>query len=101
MGIGAPLSPLGALGGRDVWKCDLSADERWRAVRDQGLPERFDRPPLESSRARRGFQLALNSRANMSTVQKISAALLALLLIVGAAAWIHTAPPTARATKKS
>jgi small-conductance mechanosensitive channel len=37
----------------------------------------------------------------MSTVQKISAALLALLLIIAAAAWIHTAPPTARATKKS
>ena len=37
----------------------------------------------------------------MSTVQKISAAVLALLLIVAAAAWIHTAPPTARATKKS
>jgi small-conductance mechanosensitive channel len=37
----------------------------------------------------------------MSFVQKISAAALALLLIVAAAAWIHTAPPTARATKKS
>jgi small-conductance mechanosensitive channel len=37
----------------------------------------------------------------MSFLQKISAAALALLLIVAAAAWIHTAPPTARATKKS
>jgi small-conductance mechanosensitive channel len=37
----------------------------------------------------------------MTFVQKISAAVLALLLIVAAAAWIHTAPPSARATKKS
>ena len=37
----------------------------------------------------------------MSFIQKISAAVLALLLIVAAAAWIQTAPPTARATKKS
>src|SRR5580693_424167 len=37
----------------------------------------------------------------MSTMQKISAGVLALLLVLAAAAWIQTAPPTARATKKS
>ena len=37
----------------------------------------------------------------MSTMQKISAGVLVLLLALAAAAWIHTAPPTARATKKS
>ena len=37
----------------------------------------------------------------MSTMQKISAGVLALLLVLAAAAWIHTAPPSARATKKS
>ncbi len=37
----------------------------------------------------------------MSLLQKISAAVLAILLVLAAAAWIHTAPPTARATKRS
>ena len=37
----------------------------------------------------------------MSTMQKISAGVLALLLVLAVAAWIHTAPPSARATKKS
>jgi hypothetical protein len=37
----------------------------------------------------------------MTTVQKISSGVLALLLVLCAAAWIHTAPPTARATKKN
>jgi small-conductance mechanosensitive channel len=37
----------------------------------------------------------------MSTMQKISAGVLALLLALAAFAWIHTAPPTTRATKKS
>jgi hypothetical protein len=37
----------------------------------------------------------------MTLVQKIFAAALALLLILAGAAWIRTAPPTARATKKS
>jgi len=37
----------------------------------------------------------------MTTVQKISAGVLSLLLVLAAAVWIHTAPPTARATKKS
>jgi small-conductance mechanosensitive channel len=37
----------------------------------------------------------------MTLIQKIFAAALALLLILAGAAWIRTAPPTARATKKS
>lgn len=37
----------------------------------------------------------------MTTVQKVSTGLLTLFLLLAAAAWIHTAPPTARATQKS
>jgi len=37
----------------------------------------------------------------MTSVQKITAAVLAVLLIAAAAAWIQTSPPTVRATKKS